>query len=43
LSGITRPIGVASYELPPAVKQALAVDEIKQHLSELDVGQKSVE
>jgi predicted nuclease of restriction endonuclease-like (RecB) superfamily len=37
LNGITRPIGVASYELPPAVKQALAVDEIKQHLSELDV------
>ena len=43
LGGITRPIGVASYELPPSVKQALAVDEIKQHLSELDVGQKSDE
>ncbi len=43
LGGITRPIGVASFDLPPAVKQALAVDEIKQHLKELDVGQKSDE
>jgi hypothetical protein len=37
LGGMTRPIGVASFELTLAMKQALAVEQIKQHLKELDV------
>ncbi len=36
LSGMARPIGVAAYDLPQSVKEALSVEEIKQHLVNLE-------
>ncbi len=41
LNGVTRPIGVAAYDLPPSVKEALSMDEIKQHLVDFSVEKKS--
>ena len=37
LGGMTKPIGVAGYQLPDAVKEVLAVDEIKQHLIDIEI------
>lgn len=36
LRGTTTPVGVSTYELSKPVKEALAVEEIKHHLSELE-------
>lgn len=37
LGGTVKPIGVATFNLPVAMKEALAVDEIKHHFAALDV------
>ena len=36
LQGTTTPVGVSTYELSKPVKKALAVEEIKHHLSEIE-------
>lgn len=39
LQGTTTPVGVSTFKLSKPVKEALAVEEIKQHLSELEAQQ----
>jgi hypothetical protein len=41
LQGSTKPVGVSTYELSKPVKKALAVEEIKHHLSELEAARSS--
>ena len=41
LRGTTSPVGVSTYELSKPVKEALAVEEIKHHLSELEASSAS--
>jgi predicted nuclease of restriction endonuclease-like (RecB) superfamily len=41
LQGSTMPVGISTYELSKPVKEALAVEEIKHHLSELEVARSS--
>lgn len=41
MNGVTKPIGVATYDLPPEVKEAHSRDEIKQHLVDMNVEKKS--
>ena len=41
LQATTKPVGVSTYELSKPIKKALAVEEIKHHLSEIEAKRES--